>query len=260
MVIIMNHYILQAYTEGIYASIGVNGFPVLVDDDGQGRSVLRAVNEWLYRDGNRLTASINWPPERSYQPGAGKLQVSLFLPDPDNDVPQPGELLGELVWPLPEQPEAYPYNLAVDVDVASPPPTTLWQEAAPVTELSPSDEATMLDTADALLQAVAAGRGEDAYQLCAYKYQDDARANGLDPVKLKQVVISQYEQFVKDQQVIETNPLTATDAVFTLLGEGRVVHLTRGNESYAFTVVGAELGAMYELYFANIDGRWRIVR
>ena len=222
--------------------------------------MLRPVNEWLYPEGNRLTASVNWPPGESYQPGVGKLQARLFRGDPQAEVPEPGEVLGELSWPPPERPETYPHSLAVAVDVSDPPPTRLWREAEPIEVLTPADRAEMLAQAEALQQAVLAGRGADAYRLSGYKFADDVRANGLDPATLQQAVTGQYEQLAKDLAPARSEPLTADLAVYTLVGDGRLVQLTRGTEEYAFAVVGAELGAMYELFFANLGGRWRIAR
>lgn len=253
-------YCLDLETAGVAAVARVNGVPLAIDPTGEGLRTVRPINEWLLPDANALTVLLSAPIDPAFVREAPFLRSTVFRADPASAFPKPAETLASFAWPAADVPQTFPYRAERPFRIAEPPASRLWGEAARLEEPADADRARILAIVEEFGRALAEGRGEDAFRIAAYRFEDDARVNGIDPSELRKSILSQY-RWIASQPNLRARAVTAAEAEFTLVAGGRLVLAGRrpGNPE-ALVVEGDELAARFELYFARIGGDWRIAR
>ena len=253
-----SYYYLDVQATEAVSFIGVNGVPVVADPRGRGARCVRPINEWLLPQGNQLTLSLSWPEAKPRQPGKALVRAAVFLADPNSEFPRPLQTLAEFKWPLPDRPETYPYQHRAAFRIPEVVPTRLWSEAPKVEELAEKDRGAILKLVEGLRAALLAKDPQAAFGFLEYRYADDARANYKAFDRIREVVIQQYGWMMKND--LTSNHLDPESAAFELVGDGRLVRVTRQRLESAILLESAEQFFGIEVYAAKIRGVWTLVR
>jgi hypothetical protein len=218
------------------------------------------INEWIVPGGPTLTVFLNWPANQPFVAGKAKISVSLFLADPQAPTPTPQQVLARFDWPISNVPEAYPFNFSRPIRIVDlPPQVRLWSEAEKIELLNADDRQQMLGVLEKFRLAIIQGQAEKAYDLSAYKFTDDALANGNDPKDIKAVAIQQYVSYIRQAEV-HSEGLTGDNANFQILAAKQVVLVSRASEPHGIVIKGNRMTVRIKTYFAKIAGKWQIVR
>lgn len=256
---ILKRYYLDIMSTGIDVHIGLNDVPLLADPEGNGVRTVLPVNEWLAPGVNTITLRIAWPESKQHVPGKAELKVFLFEADLEQEFPEPKTVLAELVWPPAGAPELYPRKLEEPFKIEPALPTKLWEEAEPVAAVGNADQAAILALVEHLRRALLANDLDTALRLLNYRWQEDARANGLKLEELQTAVREQYTYMLSEPSP-HSAPLDPEDASFILGADKRIVKVLGPNNDEAIVIETEEGRYHIPIYASKILGRWTIVR
>ena len=269
-----NQYVINVESRAVGARVGINGVPLAVDMRGEGQQLTRGINEWILPEEkdrgkqkkefrNHLSVFLFWPAGKEFVKGTASVKASVYIADPDPTSSRPGRIIAEFNWPSNNLPEAYPYTMQIPLAIPEAPPTRLWSEAARINELSDADKGEILQLVERFRSVLVPMQNPaDAYALTRYKFEDQARATGADPVKSERIARAQYGIFRQLTKPI-TKPLAPSRAIFEIVAGGQVVLVTDGPENEAIVVhEEADPDTKYavDVFVSKIDGHWQIVR
>jgi hypothetical protein len=267
-----DQYILDVESRRVGARIGVNGVPLAVDNIGEGQRMVRGINEWIlpkYLDKdkevqpNELTMHLFWPPGKDYHPGEAFARASVYIAAEGSTSPQPRIMLAELNWPALGGLEAYPYTGRLPFSIYDAPPTRLWAEAQQIEELTNNDREQIWQVVENFRSVLAPMQSrEAAYDITAYKFEDQARADGLELKRLRAMALIQYGVFRQFASPV-TNELSFEQLNFQIMADRKVVLVTDGPENEVFVLyeeAKPEIKYAIDVYVSRIAGEWRIVR
>lgn len=259
------HY-LSIESEGLSVLAGINGAPLFMCDEGQ-RFEDIPINAWLASElgDNVLTVNLFWPAGEEFSPGKAKIKATVYIADPESASPRPLETLATFVWPKKDSngvlvPEAYPHRESIPFVLSEKIPTRLWEEAKVMESLSEEDQQAILDQVYAYAAAIETGNVDVVFEHIRYKIEDIARANGHDPTE-QAVVAKQQMGWMYASSVNEVmQPNELDPAEFRLCGFNRVVWVRRASGEPALEMRTERRSFSFPLYFAQIKGKWIIVR
>ncbi|MHC4393820.1 MAG: hypothetical protein ACYS22_21190 [Planctomycetota bacterium] len=252
------HHCLQILTSGVYFQLELNEIPLRDDAAGEGLSTTLQVNKWLRAGMNHLRVVV----AGLMTPDAPATEISrahLFVAEVDDQgAASVGETLAEFDWPG-QLGLTYPYRFDAEVNIDRAPPTRLWDDAEVMEALTDDDQAEILKGVEAYRAAVLDGRVDDALELFAYRIAETEIADGHGPGGLRDVMAHQMGMGSRAKGC-DCPPLRAGEAVLELVGGGRIVRPHRPGERCALTFENEQVSFGAEVYFAKVDGAWRIVR
>lgn len=255
----LKRYYLDIHSTGVQSHIGLNNLPLLTDATGAGVRTLLPVNEWIMPGTNTLTVHVSWPESRPYAKGLAEVAVSLFEADPASEFPTAKQVLAEVTWPHPTDPETYPKRLEKAVKIELVPPTTLWADAETITQLADPDRAAILTLTENFRQTLMAGDFEAAVKFLGYRCSDDALANGLQADEVRSTLIEQFK-FMMSEPAPASSPLDPEAASFQIGAAGKVVKVAGPNHKDAIVIETQEARYQIAIFAAKIGGRWTLVR
>ncbi|MCX8155644.1 MAG: hypothetical protein N3J91_04215 [Verrucomicrobiae bacterium] len=244
----------------LMAYIKLNGAPLYRDPNGVGLKSVRTVNEWIMPGKNQISTFWHWPTEVAYKPGIARANVSVFVSDPESTIPKPLHILAQHRWPMPDKPEAYPYESSSIFELPGNPPTRLWVDAEPLPDkLSPRDRQTALLLVEQLADAIERQNLDDIMVLVDYKIREDALANGHDLEHLRQSMREQY-QFVLEEPGLKRQVLPADSLNCMVIGGNKLARVQQANWEEALIYHSESCRFKFDIYVAKIEGKWLIVR
>lgn len=255
----IQRFYLEVSSEGAAIAVSLNDVPLLVDDQGKGLATVMPVNEWILPGANKLQLFVAWPEDRQYEPGLAYVSAMVFIANPRAEFPEPGVLLGKLVWPVPGIPELYPAPLSLPFEIEKAPPSTLWTDAAIIEEIKDQDRQQILDLIEQVRSGLMAGDLGRVFDLMKYRFTDDALINGSTLERLREVSLSQWAAMRQEPNLV-SKPLTMNHADFSIVGGKRLVKVTGPNNAEPVRIESDESISSVELYFAKIRDKWAIVR
>lgn len=264
----IRRYFLQARASGGAALIRLNDAPVVADLTAAGVVACDPVDPWIKPGRNLLQVDLDLPrlpPEREFAPGQVRLELTLFVADPDAECPRPGQVLWHYRWPEPglaEQQQSYPVQRQLPLDLPhAAPDTLLWQEAEPAGPLQAADQQQILGLVDSLRAALAGGEPEQAYQLLSYRYADEARAEGKPEAHIRDAVLDGYRQMLS-WGPLEFAPVDAQQLALRPHADGLVVHVMRPGYQLALLALHRPSGSGFGIpaFASRIRGVWTLVR
>lgn len=251
-------YCVEHFASGLATALELNGVPLLVDATGEGIGTLKTVNAWIVPGENRFEMLISAAHEEFIR-GEGLVETRIFIADPAAEIPKPGVVLGEVRWPSEEIGPTLPYLARGTFEARPAPETRLWGEAEPVGTLGEADRKAILDLVARLRASLAAGRAGEAFDLCRYKFEDEARADGLAVARIRKSVVEDWEEFASQPgaRVPETPP---GEMILQVVARGRLVKAGRTGTGETVCIESPEMRTVLRLYFAKVSGAWKIVR
>lgn len=253
-------YYIKVESRSVGLAAGVNDAPLALDTAAEGLAKSRPLNEWILPHGNRLTAFFFWPEKTPFKPGLARTRIELFIADPAQAAPRPQQVLATLDWPPANEPEAYPRKLSAPFDAASAPPTQVWTQAAPAAPLNSNDRQAILKLVENLRLALMGDDPQAAYKASMEKFEEQARAYGKPPERVRQATIEQF-QMITTQPKRRSDPLPESEALLEPVADGRVIRVARVGDRDA-VVIHAGKGGKFSIpvYVAKYGKEWRIVR
>lgn len=253
------YFYLSVQSTDVGFEMGLNDVPVISDPQGRGVITDEPMNRWIRPEKNRFTLYLFWPPGKNYEPGLAEFKAKLFIADPNADVPQPAEELATFEWPPPE--EDYPHQYEEEIEIDDPPPQSLWSEAESVEELSERDEREILALVHKLHSHLTAGEAQGALEMLDYRYTEEARSEGKDPARIREVALQQYK-WLMDRGALEGQMLQPEEAAFVLAADGQIVCVRRNDGRPPIVLDQPEKNTRFsvEVYAARISDEWLIVR
>jgi len=261
---VTKRHFLQVRAIGVASVVSVNDARVVVDLDAEGMAVTDPVDTWIKPRENTLAVDLNWPEGHPFVAGRASVEVELFAADPASERPKPGRVLARAVWPPPAQldrEEDYPIRLEEMFEVEAPPPTRLWQEAEVVTSLGDWDRQEIFARVDRLQRALMTAQAEDAYTLLAYRYAEEARAEGKPEGRIKSAVLEGYRDMFGLGH-LDFAPVGEEHLALRPHADQQVVQLTRQGRPFAIMALHRASGTGFGIpvYLARVRGEWTIVR
>lgn len=255
------YFYLYVKTTGIASFVGLNDVQIIKDPEAEGIITDEPVNQWLKPQKNQLNIFLSWPTDKQFTPNQAKAEVKLYIADPTSDVPKPGEVLASFNWPNPGEPEAYPYTLEETVEIKTPPEMKLWTEGKPISEISEADKAVIIDLVEQLRKALLAKDTNLAFSLLQYRYTEEAMSEEKNPDQVRAAIIEQYN-WLMGLGDLSTQPLTTQEASFTIVGDGHLVQINRGEHDPAVILEHQASNRCFAIpiYVAQINNKWTIVR
>lgn len=258
-----DRHVLQLNTYGLSAVIGINRAHTVVDRNGAGVGTIRPINEWVMPGENTLDILLA-PAEGDPGVDTAEVKAALFVADPARGDDAPATTLVQFAWPLPPPARAsLPYMVSMPFAVTSPPPTTLWVDAPVIADLTEADRNDILAVIERYRAALLDHDASTAFTLMEYRYRDVARAHGHDQDAMETSVREHYAELFA-RAPLHCPPLSRAEAVFTLVGAGKVVMVNRGLGTHAlhFESGTAPTRTFFDIgiHMARIDGLWTIVR
>ena len=257
----MNFY-LSIISRHLISTVAINDVILFQDKTSEGGTLIIPATVWLKSGDNEISATLQWPPNISFQPGLAKIDVVVFLPDPSAQAVKPGTVVARLQWPQPHIAEAYPRVSKQRFKINQPLPIHLWKDASPLSELQNSDRSEMFRQVQALQTAAEKNDVDTAIQLQRYSYEEDARAEMIPLEKLLMVVYGQWNR-------LESHPnrgrsLKPGNLSYRIVGGGQLVHVTYGASEPSISIeIGDGEDAMrlsIHTWFARIAGNWVVAR
>lgn len=257
-------YFLHVRATGIASVFSVNDAPVVVDLAADGVVVTDPVDTWIKPGKNQLVVDLGWPAGVDFVTGQASVQVQLFIADPGSESPRPGQTLARFVWPPAghlDQYDQYPLRHPVIFDVAPAPPTLLWHEAEVVTQLGQRDRAQIFQRVSELRQALMNEQPDLAYGLLAYRYAEEARAEGKSEGQIAAAVAEGYRDMFSFGH-LDYAPVDEQSLVLRPHADQQVVHVMRDGYQFAIMALHRPSGTGFGIpvYMARIRGEWTIVR
>lgn len=255
-------FYLHVRSEGPAIFAGVNDAPVVSDPDGQGVVTYRPVNEWILADRNRLTISMSWPNAKEFVRGQTRVEVSLFVANPEFEYPEPGIVLAQFNWPLPGVPEAYPFRFDPPVKIhQTPPPTTLSSRTQLIESITDPDRFEILRLVEAFREALLGNDPNAAFAFVQERYADEAIAYGKPVERNRAVVLKQYGELMSEPDR-KSEPLKPASAVYDIVAGGRLVLINRAPAAPAIVISANDGKVEYsiDVYAGKVDGKWRVLR
>lgn len=259
-----DRHVIQIDSRGMSTVVGLNRAHVVVDRTGEGVATTRPVNEWVMPGENTFDVLLA-PAESDEELDPPRLQAHAYIADAGSGFDKPIAPLARFEWPLamPAPPSRLPHMASLTFSVANPPPCRLWQDADQAGLLTDSDQREILGLIERFRDALMKRDPDTAFALMEYRYRDVARAHGLDQAALEADIRELYGDMF-GQQRLHCEPLELDDAVFTMVGAGKVVMVNRGLGTDALRVEGGEAPARrfygIGVYVARLAAGWTIVR
>lgn len=255
-------HVMQLRTSGLSAVIGINRAHNVVDRSGEGITAAVPVNDWIMPSGNTLNVLLA-PAEGDEAPESPPdVDVHVFVAAPDSQYNEPQTTLARFAWPLPE-PAALPHLVSIPFAVAEPPPCSLWTDAPEVGTITDVDRGEIVALVERFRTALEHRDADQAFRLMEYRFRDSARAHGDDYDTLAAAVRDLYQD-VFDNPVLRCEPMTPANAVFSIVGGGKVVLVSRGLGRDALRVEAGQAPHRdffgFQIHVTRIEGRWTIVR
>jgi hypothetical protein len=255
----IDQYYLKVQSQSVCLAVGVNRAAIIDDYKAEGVSAVRPINEWILPEGNELTVSITWPRDKSFEAGKARVTCSVFLADPRSPLPRPGVVLATATWPSLPAPEVYPASLAVPFKIERPTPAAIWGRAEHLRELTIIDRNRIFALVKKLEGALVARDAPRAFEVVAFRYEDDAAAYGHNPQRIRELIIKGYETLMA-QQDYRVVPLQREDAEFAIVGKDQLVLVTRENQGKAIVVEAQGMKAEIAVLAARMGNEWVIGR
>lgn len=253
-------YYLDVESVGLISSIGLNDVPILQDRIGSRLRSVRPVNQWIRPGDNTLHIFGSWPKGVEFKGGKAFVSASVFIANPESEsIPEPLVTLAKLAWPAAPAPEVYPMRLSIPFKVEHAPPLKLWTDAQKVESIEKTDHTTMVRIAGELASAIAGGRGEAAFDLVKYRYDEEDRAYGKPEGHYRKTVVDQYG-WIASHPDLKVQPLTAEGSAVRLFGQGTIALLERDPSAEAVILTSDATRFRIGCYFSKIAGAWKIVR
>lgn len=255
------YYYLSAKTLALISVFSINDVPLVCDSKASGINTDELLNRWLQAGTNTVTVFLAWPTQVDYKPGTGTCDMSLFIADPASQAPKPGNELAALRWPQAGRPEVYPYTSRQAFEVTDAPETTLWKEAADITEVSAADRSDIVNVINRFRHVLMEHDAEEAYKVMSYRYADEARAEGKEVARVRDAILTQY-RWLFGRGALHSEPVVASRLTFKIVGNSRLVWVSSGGQDAALTLEEPESKRSFgfEFFFARIGGVWTVVR
>ncbi|GIW72596.1 MAG: hypothetical protein KatS3mg102_2138 [Planctomycetota bacterium] len=252
-------FYLRVESAGVAMRAGLDDAPLAWDLSGEGLYLPRPINQWLRSGTNALTVLVSAPTDPELAAVGARLRAEVFLHDSASPTPRPARVLARFRWPQEGLAESYPYAARIAFELPQAPPVRLWAEAEPIAALGPQDRGAILEQTRALASAIAERRYEQAWRLVAYRYEEEARASGLELARLREQVLQQYAM-IAEQPGCRLLALPEEDLELELVAGRRLVLVSRRRHPEAIAFEDA-LGAWrIGVYFARLGGHWVIAR
>lgn len=253
-------YYLEIKTFGLVAEVDVNQVTLVGDETGEGLRTTRTVGEWIRPGTNEIAGRLQWPEGvREGGDSDAQIQVQFCLADPSGGF-GPATVLAEFSWSAAEsEAGTLPEMWCQKFEISDAPELRLWSEAQRIVELTSEDKNNIVALVESYRLALIEGRSEDAYQLSAIKYEDEAQANGNDLAESREVALEQLG-WLDSQSGVESDPVCLDTAEFVLCGDQLVVQVARPLSPDAFEVRVDAMNASVRAYVARLGDAWAIVR
>lgn len=250
------YYVLKVEKEGTLVRVEVNDVPVGMWRTPAAIGDTDQLNAWVHDGRNSMRVRLDVP-EPDFKPGQAKLALSISPVQKDQ---APGKPLVEFTWPPPDPAdEQYPFEKVFHFQVDEPPPGELWTKARPV-QLNDEHRAEIRRLVSELHAALQRRDREGAAKLLEWKAVDMRKAHYL-PVTEARGDLREYLDFFLSEESWEIAPLKLEELEMHALSNNRLVWVTEPDYVNPIrTKPGAAPGIQIPLYFALLDGQWRIVR
>jgi len=257
-------FYLHVRALGASSVVSVNDATVSVDIEADGVLVTDPVDTWVKPEENLLQVELRWPEEQTFTPGRVEAEATVFIADPGSDSPRPGRVLARFEWPPPghvEEEDQYPLLQQVTFQASPVPATRLWDEAESVTPLGQGDRAEIFRLVAELRHALMSQQPERAYDLLAYRYAEEARAEGKAEARIRAAVLEGYREMFSFGP-LEYAPVDEQNLLLRPLSDGKVVHAMRDGYQFAILALHRPSGTGFGIpvYLARVGGQWTIVR
>jgi hypothetical protein len=261
----MIFYLLNLYTSGLSAVVGINGAPIFVEPAGMALGGGAEINAWLKPEGNVLSISLSatpilpspiLPPPKPL-PINFKAEVYSVLPGSQTN--QPDQMLATFERRLGDLPPL-PLKRQIPFKVPAVPPTHLWADAAPITQLTAADQTQLRSLVQKLADAIRSRDISAISALLDYKTRDYARAGGHSAESAEQVLRQQYSQTMFSQRPLTITSPSPYALRFDLIAGGQVVWMYHSLTEPALVVESPATRFTLPIYAAKVGGAWRIVR
>ena len=254
-------YRLEATTQLVGFDLVVNGFEVLLVNNGANHTTQVLINDWMISGSNDISVTVLWPEGIEFNPGQGSATFRLF----SNTT-----LVREFRWPasgIPNIMTSYPHEFS-DTFRSSGFPTVMLERAERVISsagrLPADDQAEIVAIAAQLRRAFVERDMESINYLLRAKYEDLATARFTTAAEIR------AEENTKFQELMGKEAYTVAFSgrnSFNSVANDRVVRLGQGRIGFpepALIISYRENRRTerwnMELYFAKIDGNWVIIR
>lgn len=256
----VDFYYLDVDSQHVGLLCGVNDAPIVRDASAQGIRTTYPINEWIHPRTNRLTAFLFWPEDQPFVPGNARVKASVFVGDPQVQWVRPKTVLGEFEWPRPDVQEGYPYQFELPLQIPAMPPATLWDRAEPIATVSTKDREAIVKLVEDFRAALLGNDPDIAFRFVEERFADEARAYGKDPAGVRKSLVGVYASGMR-KTGRTSQPLPVSDAVFDLVANSQLVHVTRRGVEYPIQM-DTDSGDRYTIpmYFARVNGKWEIAR
>jgi hypothetical protein len=261
----MIHHLLKVSTGALTAIVGINDAPLVVDASGAGLAGARPANPWLKPMGNKLTVFLdNAPAPRSRGPApttqpAAQVRAQVYTLIPDSPTNQPDRLLATFERNAGD-PGPLPVTREIPFEIAAPPPTKLWADAAAVATLSDADKQKLRTLVQKHAEAIERRDLDSLSAMLEYKTTDCALANGQEPDHMAMVTRQQYIREMFSESSFKVEGAQGNELEFKLIAGGQVVWMYQNLDKPALVVVSPNKRFTLPIYAALIAGTWRIVR
>ncbi len=256
----MIHHLLKLVTGGLTASAGINGAPLLIDSTGIGLNGTMPANPWLKPTGNTLSISLARPPATpNVNLAEVQVRAEVYTVQSGSRTMEPETWLARFAWHAGD-PAPLPVTREIAFEIAAPPPTSLWAEAARVNDLSATDQQQLRTLMQKLAGAILSRDLDGISVLLDYKTMDCALANGQDPDRMRQVIRELYTTDMFSEPSLRVEGAGANELEFKLVAGGQAVWVFQGPGKPALVVVSPNKRFGLTVFAAKTAGAWRIVR
>lgn len=255
-----NLYYISVETNNIISSIGINGIPLLQDNEGLGRRVNWPISSWIMNGDNTINVALKKTSKD--QKVAPYFDIKVFLHDPSSDIPKPKEIY--VHYASKEVVEKHgeislPFVGTANFNFNKPTPTKLWSEARQLTDLTMSHKQNIVKLVNYLEQSILNKKVDNVLKLQQYKIHEDAVAEGHPINEIEDAVRTNYEWLFKTYQ-FDGSILTLDEADFRLCGNNKIVYVYRKNGKPAVFFRTKDEEFDIPVYIAIINNTWTIVR
>lgn len=249
---------------GVASIFRINDATVVVDLDADGIGVVEPIDTWMKPGDNSLDVELRWPGGQDFVAGRADVEAELFLADSTSDSPRPGRVLARVQWPPPghlDQEDHYPLHLQYHFEISPPPPTRLWQEAERITQLGQLDRTQIFQRVADLRRALMTQQPNQAYDLLAYRYAEEARAEGKTEGQIRAAVLEGYSKMYSFGH-LDFEPVDEQSLILRPHADRQVVHVMREGYQFAFIATHTPSDTCFGIpvFMARVRGEWIIVR
>lgn len=248
---------LQVEVADAAVTVALNDVPLVEEASNAGTRAQVELGAWLAPSGNQLSLLVHDP--AYYREGSVRLRV--FLPVEAEHAVAVGRVLLQHSWPEPEEEREFPHLVHWDLDPLLPgvPSAALWSEAEPLTSLSAEDRRAILGLVRRLQERMLDGDVAGTLDLLGYRLEDIARSTDRDPDRMRsssrEVLAAEFRQ-----TPLWADPMEPADLQMTIVGQRRLVRVTRADGGPAVVIRQPESSLELEIYCARIGGSWLIAR